>query len=46
MDNKLICNKKSVLFYNDDDGNIQIEVLLKDGADIKAVSKRLWHSTI
>lgn len=30
MDNKLIENEKNILFYSDDEGNIQVEVLLKD----------------
>ena len=30
MDNKLIGNEKNLLFYEDEDGNIKIEVLLKD----------------
>lgn len=30
MENKLIGNEKNILFYNDEDGNIQIEVLLKN----------------
>lgn len=30
MANKLIGNEKNILFYNDEDGNIQIEVLLEN----------------
>lgn len=30
MTNKLIGDEKSILFYNDDNGNLQVEVLLKD----------------
>lgn len=30
MDNKSIGNEKSILFYNDEEGNIKVEVLLKD----------------
>lgn len=29
MNNKLIGNEKNILFYNDEDGNIQVEVFLK-----------------
>lgn len=29
MNNKLIVNEKNILFYNDEDGNIQVEVFLK-----------------
>ena len=28
MDNKSIGNEKSILFYNDEEGNIKVEVLL------------------
>ena len=30
MNNKLIGNEKNILFYNDEDGNIQVEVLLEN----------------
>ena len=30
MDNKLIGNEKNILFYSDEDGNIKVEVLLKN----------------
>ena len=30
MDNKFIGNEKNILFYNDEEGNIKVEVLLKD----------------
>ncbi len=30
MNNKLIENEKNILFYNDEDGNIQVEVLLEN----------------
>ena len=30
MKDKLIGNEKNLLFYEDEDGNIKIEVLLKD----------------
>ena len=30
MEDKLIGNEKNLLFYEDEDGNIKIEVLLKD----------------
>lgn len=30
MNDKLIGNEKNILFYNDEDGNIQVEVLLEN----------------
>lgn len=30
MTDKLIGNEKNILFYNDDDGNIKVEVLLEN----------------
>ena len=30
MNNKRIGNEKNILFYNDENGNIQVEVLLQD----------------
>ena len=30
MEDKLIGNEKNLIFYEDEDGNIKIEVLLKD----------------
>ncbi len=30
MNNKLIGNEKNILFYNDEDGNIKVEVLLEN----------------
>ena len=37
MNNKLIGNEKNILFYNDEDGNIQVEVLLEN--------KDVWLNT-
>lgn len=30
MDNKLIGNEKDIIFYTDEEGNLQIEVVLQD----------------
>ena len=30
MDNKLIGNEKNILFYNDEEGNTKVEVLLEN----------------
>ena len=30
MDDKLIGNKKNILFYNDEEGNTKVEVLLEN----------------
>ena len=30
MDNKLIGNENNIVFYTDDEGNLQIEVVLQD----------------
>lgn len=30
MNDKIIGNEKNILFYNDEDGNIQVEVLLEN----------------
>lgn len=30
MDNKLIGNENNILFYNDEEGNTKIEVMLED----------------
>ena len=30
MDNKIIGNEKNILFYNDEEGNTKVEVLLKN----------------
>ncbi len=30
MDNKLIENEKNILFYNDEEGNTKVEVLLEN----------------
>ena len=30
MDNKLIANEKDIIFYTDEEGNLQIEVVLQD----------------
>lgn len=37
MNNKLIGTEKNIIFYNDEEGNIKIEVLLENEEDRKSV---------
>ncbi len=42
MDNKLIGNEKNILFYNDEEGNTKVEVLLENEdvwLNVEAISK-------
>ena len=41
MNNKLIGTEKNIIFYNDEEGNIKIEVLLEKETSVGDISNKI-----